>query len=440
VKLCVLGGGGFRVPLVYRALLRDTGSPMVDHVVLYDPDPARAETMRGVLAQLAERGADAPTVEVAGTLDTALTGSDFVFSAIRVGGLAGRIADERVALDAGVLGQETTGPGGLSYALRTVPVALRVAERVLACAPGAYVINFTNPAGIITEAMRAVLGDRVIGICDTPMGMGRRLATLLGVPPSRVWLDYAGLNHLGWLRRIVHDGVDLLPGLLADETLLAGTEEGAIFGAPWLRALGCIPNEYLYYYYSTRSAVRRDGATRGEYLLDQQGAFYRAAAADPANALSLWEHATAERSSTYMADARGNEQDQVEDLGYEGVALAVMAAIARDERTTLVLNVANGSTIGGLPADAVVEVPCAVDANGAHPMAVSPLDLHQAGLVAQVKAVERLVIEAAVTGSRDTAFTALALHPLVDSVSVAHELLTGYVDRIPEVAAVLRNP
>ena len=62
-------------------------------------------------------------------------GADFVFSAIRVGGLAGRIADERVALDLGVLGQETTGPGGLAYGLRTVPSRVHVAERVARASP-----------------------------------------------------------------------------------------------------------------------------------------------------------------------------------------------------------------------------------------------------------------------------------------------------------------
>jgi 6-phospho-beta-glucosidase len=437
VKLCVPGGGGFRVPLVYRALARDTGEPRVDHVVLYDPDPARVRVIGSVLAQVT----GGPRVEVAGTLDGALAGSDFVFSAIRVGGLAGRIQDERVALAAGVLGQETTGPGGLAYALRTVPVAVHVAERVRALAPSAWVVNFTNPAGIVTEAMRAVLGDRVIGICDTPSGMGRRLAAALGVPGERVWLDYAGLNHLGWLRGLVHDGVDLLPGLLADDTLLASTEEGAIFGVPWLRALGCVPNEYLHYYYFTREALRQaaDGETRGEYLRGQQTAFYQAAAADPAAAATLWQQAVDERSRTYLADARGGDATPAGE-GYEGVALSVMAAIARDERATMILNVANRDTLRCLPADAVVEVPCSVDANGAHPLAVTPLDHHQAGLVQQVKAVERLTVDAATSGSRDTALAAFALHPLVDSVSVAQRLVAGYVERIPEVAAVLTRP
>lgn len=438
MKLCVLGGGGFRVPQVYRALVRDTGSPRVDRVTLFDPDPDRAAVIRTVLDQLAAGEPAAPRVEPAASLDDALAGSDFVFSAIRVGGLAARVADERVALDAGVLGQETTGPGGLVYALRTIPAALHVAERVLAVAPGAYVINFTNPAGVITETMRTVLGDRVLGICDTPVGMGRRLAALLGVPADEVVCDYAGLNHLGWLRRFLHNGVDLLPGLLADDTLLARTEEGAIFGAPWLRALGAIPNEYLYFYYFNRDAVRA-ATSRGEYLMDQQTEFYRAAAAEPGRALALWRDAVDERSRTYLADARGGEAEPAGE-GYEGVALAVLAAIARNEPTSLVLNVANGDTLPGLDEDAVVEVPCTVDARGAHPLPVTPLAGAQLGLVQQVKAVERLTMAAAATGSRRLMWSALAQHPLVDSVTVATDLLAGYLERIPEVAAVLTNP
>jgi 6-phospho-beta-glucosidase len=450
MRLAIVGGGGFRVPLIHRALVRDTGSPRVEHVVLFDPDRERAELVRGVLDQHTARQPAAvreaaPRVEVADDLDDALGGADFVFSAIRVGGAAGRICDERVALDLGVLGQETTGPGGLAYALRTVPVALRLAERVKACAPNAYVINFTNPAGIVTEAMRTVLGSRVIGICDTPISMGRRLSTVLGVPSARVHLDYVGLNHLGWLRGLVHDGVDRLPELLADDRALAGTEEAAIFGVPWLKALGSIPNEYLYYHYFNRDAVRSivdGGTTRGEYLLGQQDAFYRAAAADPTQALRLWERATDERSRTYMAEARGAEagtpaEQDGESGGYEGVALAAMGAIARDERAMMILNVANGTTLPGLDADAVVEVPCAVDANGAHPLATAPPDNHQSGLMQQVKAVERLTIEAAVTGSRTAALKAFALHPLVDSVTVARDLLAGYLARSPEIAAVL---
>jgi 6-phospho-beta-glucosidase len=315
--------------------------------------------------------------------------------------------------------------------VRTIPAALRIAERI---PDGAFVLNFTNPAGIVTEVMRTVLGDRVVGICDTPVALARRLTGALGVPD--VFADYAGINHLGWVRRLMRAGSDLLPGLLAGEAL-AGTEEDAIFGLPWLRTLGAVPNEYLYYYYFTREALR-SSTPRGEYLLGQQSEFYRAAAADPARSLDLWQAAVRQRSATYFADARGGEA--VAGEGYAGVALAVLAAIARNEPTSLVLNVANRGVLPGLPDDMVVEVPCVVDGGGVRPLPVSPLDQAQSGLVQQVRAVERLAARAAVTGSRRLFLAALAQHPLVDSVSVAGELLAGYLARIPGVAAVLTEP
>jgi 6-phospho-beta-glucosidase len=441
MKLAILGGGGFRVPQVYRAVLGDRGTPRVTDVALYDPAPDRLAVMQSVLAQQAAGIDGAPRVTSTADLPTALEDAQFVFSAIRVGGLQGRTNDERIALRLGVLGQETTGPGGIAYGLRTIPVAMQIAEAVKACCPDAYVINFTNPAGMITEAMQRVLGDRVVGICDTPSGLVRRVGVALGV--SDVQPDYIGLNHLGWLRAARVDGEDVLPALLADEARLAGLEEADIFGVPWLQTLGCIPNEYLYYYYFTRDAIRSildGGSTRGEFLQQQQPDFYRAAAATPTEALQLWQRTVDERSALYMAEAKGQPVDltQPQTDGYEQVALAVMAAIARDEPARIILNVRNNGAVAGLDEDAVVELPTLVDRDGVHPQPASTPDLHQIGLIQQVKAVERLTIEAATTGSPDTALEAFALHPLVDSVTVARELLRGYVEAIPEVAAALQ--
>ncbi|CAL9592560.1 6-phospho-beta-glucosidase [Streptomyces sp. enrichment culture] len=444
MRLTILGGGGFRVPLVYRALLADRGEGRVTRVVLHDVDGARLSAIRRVLADQADGVADAPAVTATTDLDEALRGADFVFSAIRVGGLAGRAADERVALAEGVLGQETVGAGGIAYGLRTVPVAVDVARRVARVAPDAWVINFTNPAGLVTEAMAGVLGDRVIGICDSPVGLGRRVARVLGADPDRVWMDYAGLNHLGWLRGLRVDGRDLLPGLLADEAALGSFEEGRLFGADWLRSLGAIPNEYLHYYYANRETVaayRDGGRTRGAYLRDQQAGFYAEAARPEVRALDAWRRTLAEREATYMAanreaagDTGGRAAEDLEPGGYERVALALMRAVARDERATLILNVRNRSALPGLDADAVVEVPCLVDANGAHPVSVAPLPYHALGLVAAVKAVEREVLAAAESGSREAAVRAFALHPLVDSVAVARRLLDAYRAQHPGLA------
>lgn len=449
MKLAMLGGGGFRTPLVYGALLRDRHERRVDEVWLHDVDEERLAAIGRVLAEMADGDPDAPRVHTSTDLDTALEGSDFVFSAIRVGGLEGRTADERVALDLGLLGQETTGPGGLAYGLRTVPVALHVAERVAAVAPDAWVINFTNPAGMITEAMQSVLHDRVVGICDSPIGLARRAAGTLGIDPARTTVDYVGLNHLGWLRGLHFEGRDVLPDLLADDAALASMEEGQLFGLDWVRTLGVVPNEYLYYYYFTRDAVRSITAapqTRGEYLLDQQQGFYASLRSDGPGgtggpgALAEWDRVRMERNATYMQEARGEDEERdeadVQGGGYEGVALAIMAAISRGEPAELILNVRSRGTVPGLPDDAVVEVPCTVDASGPRPHPLPPLTGHPLGLVEQVKAVERLVIGAARTGSERDAVQAFALHPLVDSVTVARELLAGYRARIPAVDAV----
>jgi 6-phospho-beta-glucosidase len=409
--------------------------------------------MRQVLSAQAANQATAavppPAVSATTDLDAALAGADFVFSAMRVGGLEGRTADERIALDLGLLGQETTGPGGVGYGLRTVPVALDVARRVRRLAPEAWVINFTNPAGLVTQAMQSVLGDRVVGICDSPLGLAKRAAGALGHDLGDLEVDYAGLNHLGWLSALRRDGNDLLPTLLDDRAALAGIEEGQLFGVEWLQTLGSLPNEYLYYYYFTRDAItqiRAAAQTRGEYLVGQQAHFYSAVAASPDAAWQRWDAARRERNATYMQETREAEGDSherseadVEGGGYEGVALALMAALARDEPARLILNVRNrGRVVAGLPDDAVVEVPCRVDAAGPVPVGVSRLPGHALGLVQQVKAVDELVIRAAVERSRSVAVQAFALHPLVDSVTVARDLVTAYESRLPDFYSGLR--
>jgi len=440
MRLTILGGGGFRVPLVYRALLADRGKGRVTHVTLHDLDPRRLDAIVKVLREQASGYEDAPAVDVTTDLDAAVTGADFVFSAIRVGGLAGRATDERVALELGVLGQETVGAGGIAYGLRTIPVAVDIARRIARLAPDAWVINFTNPAGMVTEAMSAHLGDRVIGICDSPVGLGRRAARALGVDPERAWFDYSGLNHLGWLRAIQVDGVDVLPRLLADEAALTSFEEGKLFGADWLRTLGSLPNEYLHYYYFNREAVAgatSASQTRGAFLLEQQSRFYSRMEAAGTPPFETWDATRLEREITYMAenreavDAGERNSCDLDSGGYENVALALMRAIALDERTTLILNVRGRGVLRPLDESAVIETNCHVDANGARPVSGLPLADHSVGLVTAVKSVERDVISAASSGSRAAALRAFALHPLVDSVAVARRLLDGYLTHAP---------
>ncbi|HEY7074250.1 MAG TPA: 6-phospho-beta-glucosidase [Solirubrobacteraceae bacterium] len=434
MRLAIIGGGGFRVPLVYGALLRSRQA--FDDVVLHDVDASRLERIALVLeGQAAEHGDRVP-FRTTSDLDDALEGADFVFVAIRVGGLEGRTVDEGVPLGHGVLGQETTGPGGICFALRTIPAMVDLAERVARRAPDAWLVNFTNPAGMVTEALQQVLGDRAIGICDTPSGLCRRVAAALGRDPGALWFDYFGLNHLGWLKGVRDGTGELLPGLLADGDALAALEEGRVFGVEWLRSLGMIPNEYLSYFYFAEDTVNAlSEKPRGAYLLEQQAGFYASEPESPAAALAAWKATKDERDRTYMAEARNGHEPpprpEDEPGGYEAEAMAVVDAIASDAGTVRILNTANRSALPFLDAHAVVEVPCVVGAAGAQPLAVGEVPEHARALIDTIKAVERATIEAALTGSTALAVKALALHPLVPSVTAAREIFAEYRRRLP---------
>ena len=490
MKLAILGGGGFRVPLVHEAVATAATGLTVDEIALHDVDSDRLRTISAVIAQQGEeltaagRAVALPHVVATTDLREAVAGADFIFSAVRVGGAESRTVDERVALGLGLLGQETIGPGGLAYALRTIPVALEIARTIAELAPAAWTINFTNPAGIVTEAMRTVLGDRVVGICDTPIGLVRRVGRLLdvdlvageagadGIPAA---FDYVGLNHLGWLRSVTLDGADRLPGLLADDAALEEIEEARLIGKDWVRADGALPNEYLFYYLHTAEAITRitgSATTRGEFLAKQQGDFYLgAAAADGrgpgvgsgsgpdggseadgssccSSPLDLWRATLHEREATYMAESRDEErrEEDVAGGGYQEVAMRLMTALATGRSERMILDVGNapaGSNappaqriVPELPADLVLEVLCVVDGNGVHPQPVAPVELSRLGMMATLRAAERKILEAATTGSREAAWQGFSTHPLVSSPMLGRKLLEGYEAGHPQIAAL----
>ena len=455
MKLTIIGGGGFRVPLIYKALIADRSAERVTELRLYDTDEARLGAIAQVLRELEDRAEEAPSVITTTDAATALAGTDFVFSAMRVGGTHGRAVDEQVALRHGVIGQETVGAGGISYALRCIPAVLDLVEEIRTHAPQAWVMNFTNPAGVVTEVMQRHLGDRVIGICDSPLGLARRALDALrrsgliadDVPSpdsgsDRIHIGYAGLNHLGWISALHVDGTDVLPLLLDRPDLIETFEEGRLFGASLIRALGVLPNEYLHYYYFSREDLAIDLAsdkTRGVFLEAQQAGFYGAARRAGDGAYDLWERTRREREETYMAtnrEAAGSfERDDadMETGGYDQVALSIMHAIANDEPATLILNVANRGALPELDDTAVVEIPCRVDGRGLQRLPGAVLPEHGRGLVVNAKVVERYTIAAATERWRQDAVLALMCHPLVDSYDVAVALLDELIDNFPEL-------
>src|SRR3989440_4101107 len=216
MKLAVVGGGSTYTPELVAGLARERERVDLRDLVLHDIDPDRRETVGGLAGRMLSAAGYDGKLSVTGDLDQALEGASFVLIQLRVGGQDARLSDETVPLACGGIGQETTGAGGLGKALRAGPLVLQIAERVRElAAPDAWIVDFTNPVGIVVRGLLAA-GHRAVGLCNAAIGFQRFLAQLLGVEPDRVLVDQVGLNHLTWVRGVLLDGTDVLPGLIAE--------------------------------------------------------------------------------------------------------------------------------------------------------------------------------------------------------------------------------
>jgi 6-phospho-beta-glucosidase len=455
MKLTMLGAG-VRAPFVLRGLaLGEPPLPLAE-VVLYDRDPERLEIMSALGASLAATWGATFSVRGEPDPDAAVAGARFVFAAIRPGQEAARTIDEEVPLRLGLLGQETTGPGGFAMALRTIPAMLGYARAIERVAPDALVVDFTNPVGIVMQALSDHTSVRAVGICDGPIAMHRSIARFLGRPRTDVQVGYFGLNHCGWIHRVLVDGVDRLPEVIDRfEELQAFDEQWAVFDPAFVRTTAMLPMEYVYFYASRHDAIehiRRSGGSRGRQVEAINASLWPALreaihGGDLATARATWERAMAERHGTYFARERGASvealgqdrpsTDVFEGEGYEGVANAVMAAEVRRTSVPLILNTVNGAAIDGLREDDVVEVSCIADGDGAHPIAQGSMPEREFELIDALKRYERLTVKAAVEGSYDAALSALTVHPLVDTARDARAVLDAYIDALGDLLPTL---
>jgi len=423
LTITVIGGGSSYTPELMNGLLLRAERLPTESVRLVDiPEGRRRlEVVAGLLQRMAAKHGSRVKIETYLDRRRALRGADVVISQFRVGGLRARSLDEKLPLRHGVIGQETTGPGGFAKALRTIPVALEIARDVMEVCPEAWLLNFTNPAGMVTEAvLRHVPGVKCLGLCNVPLSMVRAVCDRLGVAPSDVEVEMVGLNHLSWVRSLLVRGQDILPAVLSSDLLkeeLVRNIPGAEVPPGFLEALGMMPSPYLLYYYlhpqmlaKMKADLRAGKGTRADVVRDVEERLFRSYA-DPA--VEDIPKELAERGGSYYSEA----------------ALDVLDALVNDLGTRHVLNVPNGSATPDLPPQAVMEVTCVVDGEGARPLPIGPLPTAVRGLVQHVKAYEELTIEAAVSGDREVALLALLNHPLVGDVTTASGLLADILEK-----------
>ncbi|HLL34424.1 MAG TPA: 6-phospho-beta-glucosidase [Streptomyces sp.] len=406
MKLTVVGGGSTYTPELVDGLARLRDTLPLDELVLVDPATDRLDLIGNLSRRILTRHGHHARVLTTPDLDKAVDGADAVLIQLRVGGQAAREQDETWPLTCGCVGQETTGAGGLAKALRTVPVVLDIADRVRRANPDAWLIDFTNPVGIVTRALLRE-GHKAVGLCNVAIGLQRKFAALLGVPPATVHLDHVGLNHLTWetaVRLNGPDGEDVLPRLLTTH----GDTIAADLRLPraLLDRLGVVPSYYLRYYYAHDEVVRelRTKPSRAAEVAAMERELLTLYA-DPA--LDTKPDLLARRGGAYYSEAAVD------------LAAALLTGAGSPYQ---VVNTLNRGTLPFLPDDAVVEVPATVTTTGPVPLPVRPVSPLYAGLMADVTAYEHLALEAALHGGRDRVFQALLAHPLIGQYEYADTL------------------
>ncbi|MEN6436285.1 MAG: hypothetical protein ABFD58_10770 [Anaerolineaceae bacterium] len=439
MKLTILGAGGFRTPLLMKSLFDKFLALGFDRIALYDIDPGRITIVNDLLRYAIQDDIKRSHIGFVDNEIEALQSADFVINTFRVGGMESRIIDERIPLKHGILGQETTGPGGFSMALRSIPVTMHYLEIMRKVCPDAWIINFANPSGLMTEAIIKIGGwKKVIGICDGPESIRLYAAKLLGVHQSVVDMEYFGLNHLGWVRKVLVQGQNILPVFIAQLPSDAKMP-GQPFSGQLIKNLQMFPNEYLYYYYNRMTSVKSilsDRQTRGEYLLELNNAFIKEIAGLRSENRygdmweSYWSYLN-DRSQSYMKHAKdpapiGSNSNSDDHIGYANVAFRVIEGLISGSVTSII-NIPNAGAIAGMGDDDVVEIPAQISHGKIIPEAIGNIPDHCLALMKQVKEYEKLVIKGVQERSYAACLQALTIHPLVMDEPIAREILDEYI-------------
>jgi 6-phospho-beta-glucosidase len=419
-KITVVGGGSTYTPELIDGFIQHENDLKVGEIALYDIDEERLNVVGG-MAQRMVKYAELDT-KVTLNLDRpkAIDGAKFVLSSMRIGHMAARILDEKIPLKYNVIGQETTGPGGTFKAFRTIPVTLDIAKDMEKYAPDAWYINFTNPSGIMTEAILKYTTLNVVGLCNNPINTIAAMAEAFHVEPKDVFLEWMGLNHVNWVRKVYIKGQDVTQQLIDNLEKMLDIEEMPKIDPDLVRTLGIMPTYYLQYYYFHPQRLAEAKAaekSRGEIVLDVEQDLLKKYA-DPKVLVKPPE-----------LSKRGGAR-------YSEAAVNLIMSLMLDRRDVQIVVTRNGNSIPDLAPDASVEVPCVVGAHGVTPLSMGHLPESIRALCQQAKAWESATVKAGVSGSRRDAILAMLQNPLVPdyttAVKLVDEMMEAHKQYLPQ--------
>ena len=342
----------------------------------------------------------------------ALRDADYVIATFQVGGVRGFEHDYKIPLKHGVdqcIG-DTLGPGGIFRALRSIPVALDLAHDMEELCPRGYLLNYVNPMAMVCWAL-GTTNVQFVGLCHGVQTTLDLISGYTGAPKNEIDFLCAGINHMAWFLKLEHQGRDLYPLLRErfEEPAYYVNEKvrGEVFrhfGYFMTESTGHLA-EYVPWFRKNQKALDLycdEPAFGGE-----SGAYYG------------W--------CKYVADKYEGQDilaGQPTSLPPRSVEYGsyIIEALETGRVFKLNGNVINQGMITNLPSDCCAEYPLYVDRTGIHKTFVGDLPSQCAALNMTNINVQRLAVEAGISGDPEKVVQACALDPLTGAVLTLNEI------------------
>jgi alpha-galactosidase len=410
-KIAIIGAGSI---VFCQTLIQDilaSGLPGVEFALMA-PTTRKTDQVRDYAKRVIAHNALDATVWSTTSRQEAVDGADFVISTYQIGGLRATELDYEIPMSFGVdqcIG-DTLGPGGIFRALRSIPVAMELADEMVQRAPGALLLNYVNPMAMLCWALGTT---RVpfVGLCHGVQVTLDLIAGYLGIPKKEIAYLSAGINHMAWFLRLERGGEDLYPLLrecferpeyYVNEKVRGETFRH--FGYFMTESTGHL-SEYLPYFRKSREALD---------LYCNMPAFGGQSGAHVA-----WSK---------IVDAKYSEESVLKDepstLSPRSIEYGsyIIEAVATGVPFHFQGNVINRGMISNLPDDCCAEGPMYADATGLHQTIVGALPSQCAALNLTNINVQRLAVEAALSGDPEQIVHACALDPLSSAVLTLREI------------------
>ena len=403
-RIAILGGSSVYTPEFILSLI--THNVNVKEIVLFGRPGEKLPLVADFCQRILNRSGFPANIVYTTDLETAVEGAKYVLNHIRVGGMQARLRDEVNPPRQGLLGDENLGAGGFANAMRTLPIVMDYARKTEEINPDCIFINLTNPMGVIVEALIKHSNLQVIGVCDLPGTYVKKIASILGRDPAALYVDFIGINQMGWIQDIRNGKQSCLSSVL--EKIEDHHEDG--FDYELLDLFRMIPTRTVSLYFHRDRLLKKQIACkrpRAEVLLEAEQQI-----------LELYKD---NRLCEIPALTR-----QRNTVWYEETIVPLIVSLESAKHTNHILCVRNDGAIRDLPEDCSVEVPVDVSKHGLKPRKVGDCPHFLRGLFVSVKESDRLTVQASVHKSYEYALQALTVNPLVPSLDSAK----AYLDKL----------